>query len=162
MQKRSQMASEEEKQTVVELGGESSIEWPWNKPEIVRMRKEAIDLTNSFGRESEDFLTSMTVFQELVQSEMRIIHGSIDHYDSKDGATLSNILLRVDQFVLYQTAADALSIHDLVMNLDGEIYVPGQNSVDDLEQNIYNDIWFILSLLEDWCLMAEHTNWLSG
>jgi hypothetical protein len=157
------MASEEEKQIVVGLEGDfHAIEWPWNKPEIVVMRHQARELVHSLGNEEEDFITSMTVFQELIQTELRMNHESIDHYDEQDGGKLSAILLNVDNFVQNQTEFSAIAIHNLIMSLENEIYVPGAQDPKfvDLESNIVNDIWFIMSFLEDWCLVTDHQNWL--
>lgn len=157
------MASEEEKQIVEGMEGEyHAVEWQWNKPEIVFMRHRARQLIHSLGNHGEDFITRMTVFQELIQTEMRKVHGSIDHYDEQDGGKLSAILLNVGNFIQNQTEFSAIAIYNLIMSLDNEIYVPEARDPEfiDLEPNIVNDIWFIMSFLEDWCLVSGHQTWL--
>ena len=160
------MASEEEKQIIAGLEGEyHTVEWPWNKPEIVSMRHQARDLVHSLGNEGEDFVTSMTVFQELIQTELRINHDSIDHYDVQDGGKLSALLLNIDNFVQEQTISSTDAIRDLIMTIDNEVYSPGASqdpNFIDLESNIISDIWFIMSFLEDWCVATGHQDWLSS
>ncbi len=156
------MASEEEKTAVIGLTGEfHSTEWPWNKLEIATNRKNAVELVKTFGDESEDFITSMLVFRELIMSELISVHGSVDYYDEQDGGTLSAILLTADKFTTEQTASTARSIHDLIMNMDGRIYSPASVEVD-CEANIVCDIWFIMSFLEDWCQASGHDDWLTS
>ncbi len=160
MLNRSQMASNEEKTAIVELVGEyNPVEWPWNKHKIAIERKNALSLIQTFGNESDDFNTSMLVFMQLIMTELMSVHGSVSHYDSQDGGKISAILLMVDNFIQNQTAETALSIHDLIMNIDIEIYLPGSCGEVELQANIINDILFIMRFLEDWCLVSGHKDW---
>ena len=155
------MASEEEKTAIINLVGEyNPVEWPWNKHEIAIERKNAINLINTTGNESDDFITSILVIVQLIMDELVSVHGSTCHYDSQDGGKLSAILLTVDNFIQNQTSETVSSIHNLIMGIDDEIYLPGSLEEVDLEANIVCDIWFIMSFLQDWCLVSGHKDWL--
>nr|QBK85831.1 MAG: hypothetical protein LCMAC101_04260 [Marseillevirus LCMAC101] len=157
------MASDEEKIDVINLVGEfDPIEWPWNKLEIATARKNAVDLVHSLGNESTDFITCMLVMRELLISELVIVHGSSDYYDEQDGGQLSALLLTVDNFTLEQNAVTATAIQNLILNLDSEVYVPGYCSEKDLENNIMNDVGFIMNCIEDWCQISGHEDWLTS
>ena len=156
------MASEEEKLGVINLVGKfDEIEWPWNKLEIAIARANAIELANSLGNESSDFISGMLVIRELIINELLMIHGSSGHYDEQDGGQLSAILLTVDNFTLEQSFVTTAAFQNLLMNLDAEVYVPGYNTKEDLESNIFNDIWLIMSSFEEWCQVSGHQDWLT-
>lgn len=155
------MASEEEKTAIINLVGDyNPVEWPWNKHKIAVERKNARDLINTFGDESDDFITSMLVFVQLIMNELVSVHGLTSHYDSRDGGKLSAILLTVGNFIENQTAKTALSIYNLIVSVDDEIYLPGYLEEVDLEANIVFDIWSVMSFLQDWCLSSGHKDWL--
>ena len=155
------MASDDEKLDIINLVGKfEEIEWPWNKLELAIARGNAIALANSLGNESSDFRASMLMMRELIINELVMIHGSSGHYDEQDGGQLSAILLTVDNFTLDPSFVTAAAFQNLVTNLDAEVYVPGYNTKEDLDSNIFNDIWFIMSSFEEWCLVSGHQDWI--
>ena len=155
------MDSEEDKIAVIGLAGKfNPIEWPWNNLEISKMRKSVNDLLLSLNDKSGDScIVKMMAIRELIINELVAVHGTQDYYDKQDGGKLTAILLSVDNFSLDQLRGTANDIHDLIDTLNGEIYVPGWDT-EDIENNIVDDIWYLLTYLEDWCVATGHSGWL--
>ena len=155
------MDFEEEKIAVIDLAGKfNPIEWPWNNLEITKMRESVNDLLLSLNDKSGDScITKMMAIRELVIKELITIHGTQEYYDEQDEGKLTAILLSVDNFSLNQLKGTADDIYDLINTLNGEIYVPGWEA-EDIENNIVDDIWYLLTYLEDWCDASGHSGWL--
>ena len=153
------MASDEEKNAIIALTGDyRSVEWPWNKLYIAKERNEALEIINHMGIESAAFIVSMMIFHQLIIKELVHIHGSSGYYDSLDEGKLSAVLLVTDNFVQNPKKETAIILHNLIMELDEDIYVPGLSECMDLENNIHSDVWFIHSFLDDWRTTSGHEN----
>ena len=135
------MASGEEKNSIIQMVGQyHDVEWPWNKLTISKKRKEAVNLIHNIGNNSDAFITSMIIFHQLITEELIEIYGTSGHYDEQDGGKLSAVLLVTDNFILNPKKDTAITLHDLIMGLDEDIYVPELSKYHDMEANIHNDV----------------------
>jgi hypothetical protein len=159
------MASEEEKTAIIDLVGKfNPIEWPWNNLVITKMRKEVTELSCSLDKgNSDNCVVKMMAIRELIINELIAVHGTQDYYDDRDGGKLTAILLSVDNFSLNQLKDTALNIRDLIESIDSETYLPFNLTLVERkigDDNIVDDIWYLLTYLEDWCVAAGHSRWL--
>jgi len=155
------MASNDERKSIIDLTGcYHIVEYPWNKLSISKLRKEAISLTESLSEESTDFIVRMTIFRNLIMNELLEIHGDTGYYNSIDGGKLDAILLITDNFIRDQKRETAVTLHNLILDLDESMYVPRAKKCVDTEDNIIFDVWYIQSFLEDWCLTSGNNDWL--
>ena len=157
------MASDDEKNAIIFLTGQYiPTEWPWNKLTIAKERKQVRDMIDQIGdKNTELFIIGMMTFHELIVNELISVHGNVKHYDFIDGGKLSAILLMTDNFVQNQTPETASTLHNLIINLEINIYVPYYFIEPiELDANIIDDIWAIMKFLDDWCYSTGNEKWL--
>ena len=104
------------------------------------------------GNNTDDFLARMIIFLKLIIHEMLEIRGDLKYYDSQDNGKLFRVISTIGKFIVDSKKDLAIKLHNLIMDLDENIYVPGLSKYCDMVSNIHNDIWYIHSFLDDWCV----------
>ena len=156
------MASEEEKAGIINFSKKyCDVEWPWNKLSIAKERKQVREFIEKIDSDTgqDNPIISMMTFHELITNELMTVYGSSGHYDPQDGGRLSAVLLVIDNFIENPKKEIAITLHELIMKLDPNIYVPGFSKYEgtrELEDNIYNDVRFIHDFLDDWCFVSGY------
>jgi len=141
-----------------------TVEWPWDKPEIVMGRQMAAEGISDLGKEPGNFVSRILLFRTFIDWELTWIYGTMDARDLIDGGLMTAFLLAANNFTEEQTAKTAGALRRSIFAVEHEKlkYFSEAKQTSDLvdgTNNVVNDLWFVMSFLDDWCFTAIHKDW---